>query len=179
MRFDSKLFRLAAIMTVIFAMALITGCGGSDSADGNGNGIAAGDTVSVTYKGTLDDGTLFDSSATGQPLKFVAGAGEMIPGFDMAVMGMTLNEKKTFTIPDSLAYGPRRDPVQQKVPSSFFPEDTAPEVGLTIQLQGPQGQPFPGTVVEIATDSVTLSLDYNPPLAGENLTFDIEIVGIN
>jgi peptidylprolyl isomerase len=177
MRFESKLFSLAIIMTVLFAMALITGCGESDSA--GGEGIAAGDTVSVMYIGSLDDGTVFDSSATGQPLKFVAGAGEMIPGFDMAVMGMTLNEKKTFTIPDSLAYGPRRDPVQQKVPSSFFPEDMAPEVGLTIQLQGPQGQPFPGTVMEIAEDSVTLSLDYNPPLAGENLTFAIEIVGIN
>ena len=96
MRFESKLFSLAIIMTVLFAMALITGCGESDSA--GGEGIAAGDTVSVMYIGSLDDGTVFDSSATGQPLKFVAGAGEMIPGFDMAVMGMTLNEKKTFTI---------------------------------------------------------------------------------
>ncbi len=176
MRFDSKLFSLAAIMTVIFALALITGCGGSDGA--GGGGIAAGDTVSLQYKGTLDDGSVFDSTSEGQPFKFVAGAGQVIPGFDEAVLDMSLNESKTFTIPDTLAYGKRHEPRIEKVPSSFFPEDTAPEVGLTIQLQGPQGQPFPGTVTEIAADSVTLSLDYNHPLAGENLTFEITVVGI-
>ncbi len=174
MRFDSKTLSLAATITAILGLAAFSGCGG-----GGENGITAGDTVSMMYKGSLDDGSVFDSTTAGNPFKFVAGAGDVIPGFDQAVLGMALNEKKTFTIPDSLAYGPRNEPMLQKVPSSFFPEDTVPEIGLTIQLQNNQGQPFPGTVTEIAEDSVTLSLDYNHPLAGENLTFAIEIVDIN
>ncbi len=177
MRFETKLFSLAATVIVIFTLAVISGCGGSEGE--GGKVIAAGDTVSLTYKGTLDDGSVFDSTTTGNSFKFVAGAGQVIPGFDKAVLGMALNESKTFTIPDTLAYGPRNEPIHQTVPRSFFPEDMTLEAGSTIQLQNNQGQPFPGTVTEVTEDSVALTLDNNHPLAGENLTFEIKVVGIN
>ena len=177
MRFKSRLFSLAATLIVAFALAGTSGCGG-DASEGE-QGIAAGDTVSMSYKGTLDDGSVFDSTTTGNSFKFVVGAGQVIPGFDQAVLGMALNETKTFTIPDSLAYGPRNEPILHKVPLSFFPEDITPEIGSTIQLQNNQGHPFPALVTEVTQDSVALSLDNNHPLAGENLTFEIKIVGIN
>lgn len=177
MRFESRLFGSAAIMIVVFALAGTSGCGGSA---GEGEKVVGtGDTVSMTYKGTLDDGSVFDSTMTGNSFKFVAGAGQVIPGFDQAVLGMVLSESKTFTIPDSLAYGSRNEPILQTVARSFFPEDITPEAGSTIQLQHNQGHPSPALITEVTEDSVALSLDNNHPLAGKNLTFEITIVGIN
>ena len=174
MRFDIRLF---GVLVFVLALVITAGCGGS-SGDGGERVVAAGDTVSLTYKGTLSDGTVFDSTGDGAPFTFVAGMQQVIQGFDQAVLGMALNEKKTFTIPDSLAYGKRKPPEIRKVPKSFFPEDMTPEEGQVLSLQDNMGNPFPGTIVEIAEDSVTLSLDMNPRLAGEDLTFDIEVVEI-
>ena len=179
MRFESKLIRGLAGTAAIAALILTIGCGGSsDEQAGEGDRvIAQGDTVTLTYEGTLNDGTVFSATDSTQPFKFVAGAGQVIPGFDEAVIGMKLHQTKTFTIADSLAYGPRREEAIQKVPQSFFPEDMKPEIGRKIFVGGAQNQRIPAEIVAMDEDSVTL--DMNHELAGEDLTFKIEVVGIN
>lgn len=176
MWFDSRLLRGS---TAIIALVFVIGCGGSSDGQDGGGGkvVAAGDTVSLTYMGSLADGSVFDSTLTGQSFQFVAGAGDVIAGFDEAVIGMALNESKTFTIPDSMAYGQRSEARFRKLPKSQFPEGMNPEVGIRIQLQNDQGRPFPAVVSAVAGDSVTL--DLNHPLAGQDLTFEIVVIGIN
>ena len=135
-----------------------------------------GDNVKIHYKGTLQDGSVFDSSEGREPLGFTLGSGQVIPGFDEAVMGMTTGEKKNVTIPADMAYGSRNDELVMPVPISQVPEDLNPEVGQQLQVGGPNGQPVLVTVVEITDENIML--DANPPLAGEDLTFDIELVSI-
>ena len=135
-----------------------------------------GDNVKIHYKGTLQDGTVFDSSEGRDPLGFTLGSGQVIPGFDEAVMGMTEGESKKVTIPVEKAYGPRNDELVMPVPLSQVPPDLNPEVGQQLQLGGPTGQPAMVQVVDITDEHIML--DANPPLAGEDLTFDIELVAI-
>lgn len=180
MGFDSRTFRGIAVTALLSGMLFLVGCGGSSEEGqmaGDGEGIADGDTVTLSYTGTLDDGSVFSVSDSTRPFQFVVGTGTVIPGFDEAVRGMHLNETKTFTIPDTMAYGPRRDDMFHKVPKSFFPDDMTPEIGMRLQLQDNQGNPIPGMVSEIGEDSVTL--DLNHQLAGEDLTFEIEVISIN
>ena len=135
-----------------------------------------GDTVKIHYTGTLDDGTEFDSSAGRDPLEFAMGSGQVIPGFDTAVAGMAVGESKTVTIPPGEAYGERHDQLVQQVPKSALPEDMTPEVGMQLQSQSPEGQVMNLVVVEVAEESITV--DANHPLAGQALTFAIELVEI-
>ena len=135
-----------------------------------------GDNVKIHYKGTLQDGTVFDSSEGRDPLGFTVGSGQVITGFDEAVMGMSEGEAKNVTIPVEKAYGPRNDELVMPVPLSQVPEDLNPEVGQQLQMGGPDGQPVIVSVVDITDEHIML--DANPPLAGEDLTFDIELVAI-
>jgi peptidylprolyl isomerase len=135
-----------------------------------------GDTVKIHYTGTLEDGTEFDSSAGREPLEFEMGSGQVIPGFDTAVDGMTIGDSKTVTIPPGEAYGDRHDQLVQQVPKSALPDDMKPEVGMQLQSQSPEGQIMNLVVVEVEEESITV--DANHPLAGKALTFAIELVEI-
>jgi peptidylprolyl isomerase len=135
----------------------------------------AGDTVRIHYTGTLKDGTVFDSSQGREPLEFTLGAGQVIPGFDAAVSGMEVGARRTVTIPADEAYGPRRDDMLLAIPREQVPPHVNPAVGE--QLQVGQGQEqFLVTVAEVNEREVVL--DGNHPLAGEDLTFALELVGI-
>ncbi len=135
-----------------------------------------GNKVKVHYKGSFDDGTVFDSSEGKDPLEFELGSGQVIPGFDKNIEGMELNEKKTIKIPSQEAYGERRDELIMDFPKSEFPNDINPEVGQQLQMQNQEGQVFNVLVTGVSGESVTL--DANHPLAGKNLNFDIELVEI-
>ena len=136
----------------------------------------SGDTVRIHYAGTLDDGTEFDSSAGREPLEFSLGGGQVIPGFDSAVTGMSVGDSKTVTIEPDDGYGPRHEQLVQQVPKSTLPEDIEPAVGMHLQSQTPDGQIMNLVVVEVAEESIIL--DANHPLSGQALTFAIELVEI-
>jgi peptidylprolyl isomerase len=136
----------------------------------------SGDNVKVHYTGTLNDGSQFDSSEGREPLEFTLGAGHVIPGFDEAVTGMTVGDSKTVTILADEAYGARNDEMIQQVPRSAIPDDIELETGLVLSASGPQGQTLSFTVV--AFDDAEVTVDGNHPLAGQDLTFALELVSI-
>ncbi|NVK50492.1 MAG: peptidylprolyl isomerase [Cyclobacteriaceae bacterium] len=136
-----------------------------------------GDTVAVHYTGKLEDGSVFDSSVNRQPLGFTLGDGNMIKGFDEAVHGMAVGDKKTVTIPAAEAYGERRDDMMIDVPRAQVPANINPEVGMQLTLQGGNGQPMPVTVTFVDEEKITL--DANHQLAGKDLIFEIELVTIS
>lgn len=136
----------------------------------------AGDTVRIHYTGTLSDGSTFDSSEGRDPLEFQLGAGQVIPGFDKAVTGMSVGDEQTVEIPAGEAYGPHDPNGRHAFPRAQVPDDVPLDIGTRLQLSGPQGQPIMVTVVEV-TDSEVI-LDANHPLAGKDLTFQIELVEI-
>lgn len=136
----------------------------------------SGDTVQVHYTGRLNDGTVFDSSEGRDPLSFTLGENQVIPGFNDAIVDMAIGDKKTVEIPVDQAYGPSQDELVMPVPRDQFPPDITPEVGQQLQVGGPGGEVMVVTVTNVKEDIVTL--DANPPLAGEDLTFDIELVAI-
>jgi peptidylprolyl isomerase len=135
-----------------------------------------GDKVKVHYTGTLDDGTEFDSSKGREPLEFTVGAGQMIPGFEAGVDGMSVGETKSVKIPSDQAYGPRHDEMIVEVDRGEFPADVAPAIGDQFQMRHETGQVITVTVTDANDAKVTL--DANHPLAGEDLNFDIELVEI-
>ena len=136
----------------------------------------SGDKVRIHYTGKLDDGTMFDSSEGKDPLEFDLGGGGVIPGFDTAVDGMTVGEKKSVKIESGEAYGPRHEELIQDVPKSDLPDDMELSVGLQLQAQNPEGQVMRFTITEVTDDTITV--DGNHPLAGQTLNFDIELVEI-
>ena len=136
---------------------------------------ANGKTVKVHYTGSLADGTVFDSSREREPLEFVVGGGQVIKGFDDAVTEMSVGEVKTITIPAEEAYGPKHDEMIIEVPHSQFAEGLTPEVGMQLQSSNADGQP-PTVVTVTAVNDDKVTLDANHPLAGEDLTFEIELV---
>ena len=135
-----------------------------------------GDTVRIHYTGTLNDGTVFDSSTGRDPLEFEVGSGMIIPGLDVAIPGMTVGDTKTVNIAADQAYGPVNDQARQAVPRADIPADIPLEVGVQLQMQTPDGQVVPVTVADVNETEVTL--DANHPLAGKDLNLDIEIVEI-
>lgn len=135
-----------------------------------------GDSVKVHYTGTLEDGSTFDSSRGVEPLEFTVGSGQVIAGFDEAIVGMRPGEQKSIAVPAHKAYGQRHEEMVITVPRSQFPAHIVPEIGQQIQLAGPNNQPILVRVVGISEDSV--QLDANPPLAGLDLTFDLELISI-
>ncbi len=136
-----------------------------------------GDTVRVHYTGKLVSGEQFDSSAGREPLEFEIGAGMMIKGFDDAVVGMAIGDKKTINIPAAEAYGERSEEMVIDFPRSNFPDDMTPEVGMQLMMNNSAGQQFPVTIVDVKEDVVML--DANHMLAGKELVFDIEMVEID
>lgn len=180
-----------ALVGAVLLAATIAGCGGGDSdaatattpGDGGlatasaaagetqeGRVAQAGDTVSVHYRGTLDSGEEFDSSRGGQPLQFTLGTGQVIAGFDEAITGMQVGETKTVRIPAENAYGQHREDLVIVVPAAQAPAGL--EVGQQVFLGD-----APATVTAVGPEGVTV--DANHPLAGEALTFEVELVAIN
>lgn len=137
--------------------------------------VKQGDTVLVHYKGTLTDGTIFDSSEGREPLQFEAGSGMVIPGFDNGVLGMQIGEKKSIHIPVEEAYGPVQEDMLFTFNRLDIPADIPLEVGGTLNMHNGQ-QAIPVIVREITATKVLL--DANHPLAGQDLIFDIELVQI-
>lgn len=135
-----------------------------------------GDNVTIHYTGKLSDGTVFDSSEGADPLPVSLGSGQVIVGFEEAILGMAVGDSKTVTIPQDKAYGPYHDEKVIVFPVEQIPEDIEPEIGMHLQLQHQDGQPFTVHVTEVTEEHV--KLDANPPLAGQDLTFDIELVSI-
>ena len=139
--------------------------------------VENGNNVKVHYKGTLTDGEQFDSSYDrGETLPFTVGAGQMIKGFDAAVVGMEVGEKKTVSIPSAEAYGERREDAVQDVPKTVFPPDFEFRINETVQGADQNGQPLIAKILE--ENEETVKLDLNHPLAGKDLTFEIELVEI-
>ncbi|WP_107666417.1 peptidylprolyl isomerase [Cyanothece sp. BG0011] len=135
-----------------------------------------GDTVKVNYTGKLQDGTVFDSSVNRDPLQFALGQGQVIAGFEEAVVGMSPGDNKSVTIPSEQAYGPYQDELVIVVDEQQMPSDLSVEVGQQLQMRHSSGQAVPVMVTNVADSKVTL--DANHPLAGKDLTFDIELVNI-
>ena len=138
--------------------------------------VKSGDTVRIHYTGTLTDGSTFDSSEGRDPLEFTVGSGQIIPGLDQALPGMAVGDKKTVEVPADQAYGHPDPNARQAVPRADIPADIPLDLGTQLQVQTPQGQVMPVTVIEVTEDQVTL--DANHPLAGKDLTFAIELVEI-
>lgn len=136
-----------------------------------------GSTVKVHYTGRLDDGTVFDSSAGGEPLEFTIGRGQLIPGFEQGVVGMEPGESRTVVIAADQAYGIYRPEGVIEVARSEIPAAINLEVGMQLQATGANGRPAHMTVLELSGDKV--KLDGNHPLAGKDLTFEIQVVAIS
>jgi peptidylprolyl isomerase len=135
-----------------------------------------GDTVLVNYTGKLIDGTIFDTSLDRAPMRFTVGQGKLIAGFEKAVVGMNAGEKKTVIIPFADAYGPRQDKAVVEMERKNLPAGFEPAVGQRLELTQEDDSTVLVTVVDMAESSITI--DANHPLAGKDLTFDIELVSI-
>ncbi len=142
--------------------------------------IKKGSKVKLDYEGTLEDGTVFDSSKHGDhshPLEFEAGAGQMIKGFDEAVMGMKVDEEKTFKLTPEQAYGSPNTQLVQKIPRDKLPKEPEPQVGMMLAFAGPDGKQFPAKIKEV--NDTEIVIDLNHPLAGKTLNFKIKILEVN
>jgi len=137
----------------------------------------AGDTVRITYTGTLNNGDVFDRSEGRDPFEFVVGSGQIIAGLDAAIPGMAVGDKKDVNVPCAQAYGENNPDARQAVPREQISGEIPLELGTQLQMQTPEGQVVSVTVAEVAETEVTL--DANHPLAGRDLNFAIEIVGID
>ncbi len=135
-----------------------------------------GQKVKVHYTGKLDDGTVFDSSVGKDPLTFTLGSGEVIAGFNNGVLGLTVNESKTVTIPATEAYGPHQAGMVVELPKTEIPPHLKLKPGQRVQVSAPQGGMM--TLNVVAETETTITLDGNHPLAGKDLTFDLQLVEI-
>ncbi|WAL62294.1 FKBP-type peptidyl-prolyl cis-trans isomerase [Thermocoleostomius sinensis] len=135
-----------------------------------------GDTVSVHYTGKLEDGTVFDSSEGRDPLQFSIGSGQLIPGFEQAVIGMAPGESKTAQIPADEAYGSYHPEMVLVVERQQIPSEVPVSIGLQLQIQQQGGASIPVMITDVSDSQVTL--DANHPLAGEDLTFEIQLMEI-
>lgn len=138
--------------------------------------VKPNDTIKVHYTGKLSDGRVFDSSVEREPLEFTLGQGQLIPGFENGVIDMGIKEKKTVNIPFAEAYGERREDMVHEVPKNQLPPEIKPEVGMALMSQTPDGQEMRLTIADVKDESVIV--DANHPLAGEDLTFEIELLEI-
>jgi len=173
MRFYSARIILYVALTVLMlftaGIMLLSGCDNTPA-------VKAGDTIKVEYKGSLEDGTVFDQNQEGQPLEFTVGSGQLIPGFDRAVVGMKLEETKTVTLPAEDAYGMPAPSLIRNFPKTSFPDNFEPEIGMDITMQDQSGRPVPAKIAGITEDEI--AIDLNHPLAGKTLVFDIKVIGI-
>jgi peptidylprolyl isomerase len=138
--------------------------------------VKSGDTVKVHYTGKLEDGTVFDSSVNDEPLEFTVGSGQLIPGFEQAVVGMEPGQTKVEKIAADQAYGPYMEEMVMEVDRATMPPDFEPEVGQALEIQRSSGEIIPVVITDVTDASVTL--DANHPLAGMDLIFEIELLEI-
>ena len=136
----------------------------------------SGNTVKVHYTGTLADGSRFDSSRGGDPLEVILGSGSVIEGFEQALMGMAVGESKTVTIVAAEAYGEHHADRVHEVEREKMPDDIKLQVGVILEAVGADGTPMPVQIADLSETMVTL--DFNHPLAGQDLTFELELVEI-
>ena len=161
---------LVVLITVtLLGLVAMSSCTGTLAAK-------TGDTVKVDYTGKLPDGTVFDSSIGKTPLEFTIGSGQMITGFDNAVLGMKVGQSKTVVLPPEDAYGAHRDDLIRVVEKREMGPYTDVAVGQYIPVTFSNGSR--GTVLVVAVNATTVTVDYNPPLAGKTLTFDIKLVSV-
>jgi peptidylprolyl isomerase len=140
--------------------------------------IQKGDTVTLHYTGTLEDGTEFDSSRTrDQPMEVVVGTGQLIKGFDAALLEMKQGETKTFTVDPDEAYGDVNPEATTDLPKHMFPDDFEFTEDMMIPLTGPGGRPYMSRLVEVRDEDITV--DLNHPMAGKTLTFEVEVLGVS
>ncbi len=139
--------------------------------------IEAGKTVKVHYKGTLNDGTVFDSSEGRGPIEFEIGTGTVIPGFETTVTEMAVDETTSVTIPCAEAYGEINENMVGQIPRTNLPDDIEPEAGMVLSMQSPDGEEMPVRVIDLDEEHVTL--DANHPLAGQDLTFELRLLEIS
>mgnify|MGYP001615156510 CR=1 FL=1 len=142
-----------------------------------GDVVAKGSKVSVEYTGSFDDGTVFDSSEGRQPIEFTVGNGQVIKGFDEAVVGMKKGEVKKITITPQEGYGNRDEKLKQEVPRSVFPPEMKLEKGMGFSFKTPQGELIHAAIADSTPE--TVMLDMNHPLAGRNLIFELKVVNIS
>ena len=145
-------------------------------AEANADVVAKGSKVSVEYTGSFDDGTVFDTSEGKAPITFVAGNGEVIKGFDEAVVGMKKGDQKKINVTSAEGYGDRDEKLQQQVPRTVFPQEMKLEKGMGFSFKTPDGQVIHATITE--ADSEMVTVDMNHPLAGKNLIFELKVVDI-
>ena len=138
--------------------------------------VERGDTVKVHYTGRLVNGMVFDCTTGSSPLIFIIGEGELIPGFEEAVMGMKIGESKKVKVPADKAYGPYHKDLAMVVDHDQLPEDFEPEVGERLEMPHEMGYPIVYTVTEVSESTVTL--DANHILAGKDLIFEIQLMEI-
>ena len=168
--------KIAVIIAIIAALLVISpfflGLFGTIGA----KQVKQGDTVKVEYTGTFDNGTVFDTSEGREPLKFTAGIGQMIPGFDQAVIGMKIGQEKEIRLQPSDAYGEYDIKLVQKIPLDqvSIEEELKPGMILAVTIQN--GRQVPATVKEVTADGITI--DLNHPLAGEILNFRFKVVDV-
>ncbi len=137
----------------------------------------SGENVQVHYTGRFKDGRVFDSSRDGAPLQFTLGNGEMIPGFEKAIIGMEIGDTKTISIPAGEAYGPYIEEMVMRVERNKFPADMELNTGMMLKIGRPDGNSIKVMVTDVSNDIVVL--DANHPLAGKDLEFDVELIKIN
>ncbi len=135
-----------------------------------------GDVIKVHYTGTLKDGTIFDTSRGRQPLEFTLGAGQLIPGFENAVRGMSIGQSKTVTIPPEEAYGPFRDDLIFTIDKGRLPDSSNPEIGQQLKIELSGNISTQAIITDVS--ETTITVDANHHLAGKDLTFEIEVVEI-
>lgn len=162
-----------ALLLIACLLILSSGC---IAGDHEGDRVKPGDTVLVHYTGTLEDGTIFDSSTGREPLRFTVGAGRVIPGFDEGVVGMRVGEEKTLHIPADRAYGPYREDLVFILDPAGISGAESLTVGDQVGLPLQNGQTLPTKVIAVSADAVTV--DANHHLAGVDLTFDVRLVEI-
>jgi len=158
---------LAAAAAAAFLALLLAGCAPST--------VSKNAMVQMAYKGTLSDGTVFSQSEEGKPLEFLVGAGTLIPTLEKGLLGMKVGEKRTIQVKAAEAYGEYDKSAVQRMPRKQFPRDLELKVGGQYQFNSPGG---PIVVTVTALDDVSVTLDFNHPLAGKDLTFEVTIVKI-
>jgi FKBP-type peptidyl-prolyl cis-trans isomerase 2 len=171
-------FVLLAVLTGLIT-ALSFSAFASDTAEKTEKGgalvVTEGKTVKVDY--TLEvDGKVMDSSKGRGPLEFKTGSGQMIPGFEKGVMGMKVGEKKSFKVGPEEGYGSENPQSIQEIPKNQLPPEIKPEAGMTLYAQAPDGRQVPVRVMEVKDDVVVMN--FNHPLAGKTLNFDVEVLEI-
>ena len=140
------------------------------------NSVKNGDTVKVHYTGSLDDGTVFDSSEGREPIEFTVGSGQIIKGFNDAVIGMKKGEEKKIQIKAADAYGEKNPQLLRKIPRTALPQDREPQVGMVLGLVRADGVQGEARIIEVTAEEI--SIDMNHPFAGKDLTFAIKLVEV-